>query len=404
MKQVNSTSNVAGWVGPWSMLSLAAILAVVGFVPAARGADSGKNVILIGWDGSQRNHVNEMIERKELPNLVALAKEGAMVATDVISGATDTKAGWTQILTGYAPEKTGVYSNGKYQPIPVGYTIFERVEKALGPDNVETRAMIGKKGHVDADGPTKIPYEKWLKREQKQKKIDKARPGLGNLAGGKVVEENGEKYVVTPGKPYYNTKDHMDMFVNGLTENQKVGEMALKNLEQCRDKRFLFFVHFAEPDHSGHQHGENSQEYSDALKSDDEWTGKIVAKLKELGIYDKTLVYVVVDHGFNEDQSGHGYAPYVFIATNDKQVTRKAAGREDIAPTVLERFGIDLANIEPPLDGFPLDKPAPDRFAPAEKPGATQKKPPGPSQRMRVSAKRPRQAPPGIRDNDICES
>jgi arylsulfatase A-like enzyme len=167
----------------------------------------------------------------------------------------------------------------------------------------------------------------------------------------------------------------MDMFVNGLIENQKVGEMALKNLEQCRDKRFLFFVHFAEPDHSGHQHGENSQEYSDALKSDDEWTGKIIAKLKELEIYSKTLVYVVVDHGFNESQSGHSYAPYVFIATNDKQVTRKAGGREDIAPTVLERFGIDLSKIEPPLDGFPLDKPAPDRFAPAEKPGVTQEKP-----------------------------
>jgi hypothetical protein len=375
MRRVNSTRNVAGWVIPMSALSVAAILALVGLVPAAQAADSGKNVILIGWDGSQRNHVNEMIERKELPNLVALAKEGAMVDIDVISGATDTKAGWTQILTGYAPEKTGVYSNGRYQPIPVGYTIFERVEKALGPDNVETRAMIGKKGHVDADGPTKVPYEEWLQREQKQKRIDKAKPGLGNLAGGQVVEENGKKYVATPGKPYYNTIDHMDMFVNGLVENEKVGEMALKNLEQCRDKRFLFFVHFAEPDHAGHQKGENSQEYSDALKSDDEWTGKIITKLKELGIYGKTLVYVVIDHGFNEGQSGHRYAPYVFIATNDKQVTRKAGAREDIAPTVLERFGIDLAKIEPPLDGIPLDKPAPDRFAPAEKPGATQNKP-----------------------------
>lgn len=358
-----------------SMLGVAVVLALAGLVCPAWAADSGKNVILIGWDGSQRNHVNEMIQRNELPNLVALAKEGTMVNIDVISGATDTKAGWTQILTGYAPEKSGVYSNSKYQPIPVGYTIFERVEKALGPDNVETRAMIGKKGHVDADAPTKVPYEQWLKREQKQKKIDKAKPGLGNLAGGKIVEENGEKFVVTPGKPYYNTKDHMDMFVNGLLENEKVGETALKNLEQCKDKRFLFFVHFAEPDHSGHQKGENSQEYSNALKSDDEWTGKIIAKLKELGIYGKTLVYVVVDHGFNEGQSGHSYAPYVFLATNDKQITRKAGVREDIAPTVLERFGIDLAKIEPPLDGIPLDKPAPERLAPAEKPGAPAAKP-----------------------------
>ena len=356
------------------VLTTVTILAVIGSVSVGRAADTGKNVILIGWDGAQRNHIKEMIERDELPNLVALAKEGSMVDIDVISGATDSKAGWTQILTGYAPEKTGVYSNGKFQPIPVGYTIFERVEKALGPDNVETRAMLGKKGHVDADGPTKVPYEKWLKREKRQKKVDKAKPGLGNLAGGKIVEENGQKYVVTPGKPYYNTKDHMDMFVNGLVENDKVGEMALKNLEECRDKRFLFFVHFAEPDHSGHKHGENSQEYSDALKSDDAWTGKVIAKLKELGIYDKTLIYVVVDHGFNEGGSGHSYAPYVFISTNDKQVTRKAGGREDISPTVLERFGIDLASIEPKLDGYPLDAPAPDRFAPAEKPGGNEKK------------------------------
>jgi hypothetical protein len=375
VNRMNRTGNVTKWITPWCVLSLIVVVALVGFVPVARAADSGKNVILIGWDGAQRNHVNEMIEKKELPNLVALAKEGAMVNIDVISGATDTKAGWTQILTGYVPEKTGVYSNGKYQPIPVGYTIFERVEKALGPANVETRAIIGKKGHVDADGPTKVPYEKWRQREQKQKKTDKAKPGLGNLAGGQIVEEDGQRFVVTPGKPYYHTKDHMDLFANGLIENQKVGEMALQSLDQCRDKRFLFFIHFAEPDHAGHQKGENSQEYSDALTSDDEWTGKIVSKLRELGIYEKTLVYVVVDHGFNEGQSGHRYAPYVFVATNDRQVTRKAGAREDIAPTVLERFGIDLAKIEPPLDGIPLDKPAPDRFAPAEKPGATQSKP-----------------------------
>jgi len=374
MKRLCSAGTIGGRIVHWHMLTMATILIVLGSISTTRADDTGKNVILIGWDGAQRNHVKEMIERNELPNLAALAREGTMVDIDVVSGATDTKAGWTQILTGYAPEKTGVYSNRKYQPIPIGYTIFERVEQALGPDNVETRAMIGKKGHVDADAPTKIPYEKWLKRETKQKKVDKAKPGLGNLAGGQIVEENGQKYVVTQGKPYYNTKDHMDMFVNGLSENEKVGEMALRNLEECKNKRFLFFVHFAEPDHLGHRNGENSQEYSDALKSDDEWTGKIITKLREFGIYDKTLIYVVVDHGFNEGQSGHSYAPYVFISTNDNQVTRKAGAREDIAPTVLKRFGIDLAQIDPKLDGIPLDEAAPDRFAPAEKPGGTENK------------------------------
>lgn len=71
------------------------------------------HVVLIGWDGCQRNPLKEMIERKEVPNLMALAQEGRLVDIDVTTGATDTKAGWTQILTGCAPEKTGIFSNAR---------------------------------------------------------------------------------------------------------------------------------------------------------------------------------------------------------------------------------------------------------------------------------------------------
>lgn len=71
-----------------------------------------------------------------------------------------------------------------------------------------------------------------------------------------------------------------------------------------------------------HGHGENPQEYTDAIKLDDEWTGKIIAKIKDLGLYEKTLIYIVEDHGFDEGKSGHGYAPFVFLATNDKNVNR----------------------------------------------------------------------------------
>jgi hypothetical protein len=349
--------------------ALAAVAVLLAPCPSPAAEPAAKNILLIGWDGAQRDHVKELLAKNELPTLAALAKEGAMVDIDVVTGATDTKAGWTQILTGYRPRTTGVFGNGRYQPIPVGYTIFERAEKFFDPENIETRAIIGKKGHVDAEGPTKVPFEQWQKRQQRQRRIDRQRPGLGNVPGGRVVEEDGKKFVMVPGKPYFNTKDHMDLFVNGLLENEKVGETALANLEECKDRRFLFFVHFAEPDHAGHRHGENSTEYSEAIQSDDAWTGKILAKLKEWGIYDKTLVYVVVDHGFNEGKSGHAYAPYVFLATNDKAVNRGGV-REDIAPTVLKRLGIDLAKIQPPLDGIPLDEAAPQRKAPKENPRA----------------------------------
>jgi arylsulfatase A-like enzyme len=106
----------------------------------------------------------------------------------------------------------------------------------------------------------------------------------------------------------------------------------------------------------GHKHGENSEEYNSALISNDYWTGRILRKLRELGLYEKTLVYVTADHGFDEDKKSHKNAPYVFLATNDKRVLRRGL-RHDIAPTIYDSLGIDTSDFEPPLDGTPLTKP-----------------------------------------------
>jgi predicted AlkP superfamily pyrophosphatase or phosphodiesterase len=124
-------------------------------------------------------------------------------------------------------------------------------------------------------------------------------------------------------------------------------------IEKFKDKRFFFFVHFAEVDHNGHRFGENSAEYTTALISCDSWTGKIMHKLEELKLAGNTLIYITADHGFDEGMTRHSNAPYVFLATNDKAV-RKNGLRVDITPTILAREGIDLSTINPPLNGKPL--------------------------------------------------
>lgn len=294
------------------------------------------NVVLIGWDGAGRQNIKEGLEAGELPTVARLAGEGRLVAID-ITRTTDTKAGWTQILTGYEPEKTGVFSNKRYQPIPGGYTIMERLERFLGPANVVTAAVIAKKVNMDADPPRLVP----LKKGQKAKH---------------VVTLDGNQYEAFPGKPYFNTRDGVDVFVNALHWDHAVGNRTLELLEEHRDERFFFFVHFGEVDRKGHMFGENSQRYRDAIKSADRWTGKIIEKLEELGIYERTLVYVTADHGFDEDGVKHFDAPYIWLATNDKTVTRRGL-REDIAPTIMSRYGMDLAKIKPAIDGHSLSKP-----------------------------------------------
>jgi len=335
------------------LMSLLAILVLtVVAAPMTLAEDHPQNVILFGWDGAQRDHVNECLARGELPNLQKLIDQGKYVEID-IEGKTDTKAGWAQILTGYYPEVTGVYSNGIYQPVPKDLSLFERLEKRFGPDDFVTVAVIGKRGHCGAiDPPKKIR----LDAEPGQGTEEPADPGAGTKPKGKIIEEDGVKYRFIPGSPYYNMYTALEVWEFGLSQDRKVGTRALELLEKYRDKPFFFFVHFAEVDQAGHKHGENSREYNDALISNDLWTGKIIDKVKQLGLGGKTQFYVTADHGFNEDKTGHSFAPHVFLATNNKNVSRNGR-RQDVAPTILEAFGFDVGTLEPPLDGISLTKP-----------------------------------------------
>lgn len=303
---------------PLLVLTITAVL-ILTLISQGRGAHM-RNAVLIGWDGAQRDHMKECLSRGELPNVAVLIKEGGIADID-ISEKTDTKAGWAQILTGYSARITGVYSNSKYGAIPRGYTIFERLENYFGAGNFATLAVISKLGNVGSDSPGK--------QSNKKKKAD------GNP------------------EPYYYTKDNMDLFKNGLGENQSVGKKTLEVLDQYRNKPFFLFVHFGDVDHQGHIYGENSKEYNEALISCDYWTGRIMEKLKELKLYDSTRIYVTADHGFDEGEKRHRSANQVFLVSNDKSVIHSGK-REDITPTILDRFGVDLSGIQPPLTGKSL--------------------------------------------------
>ena len=146
------------------LISIAIVIDLSTYCYGFGGYERPQNIILIGWDGAQRNHVDECLRRGELPNLRKLSTEGILVAIDILR-VTDTKAGWAQILTGYEPEVTGVFSNSDFKPIPKGYTVFERLESFFGPENFISAAIIGKKGNVGISPPKRFDLKK-LKKEK----------------------------------------------------------------------------------------------------------------------------------------------------------------------------------------------------------------------------------------------
>lgn len=289
----------------------------------ASAVTTKKNVILIGWDGVQRNHLFELLGKGVLPNLSSFVKGGALVNVTVSDHRTDTKAGWTQILTGYRWWRTGVFNNLYwFHSIPPGYSIPERVEQYFGKEHVSTGFITGKLGHMEAVNST------------------------GSAATGTYTHE----------AIYSNLPSQVDVVNVGDRNASLVGPMALQFLENNTSNHFFTFFHFSDPDSAGHNQlsgGENSVLYEEAIIRCDYWLGQILDKLNTLNLTKNSLVYVTADHGFDEGGYSHNNAPYVFLATNDKDVARDG-DQVDVAPTMY--FGLGMWNVtfNPELDGYPL--------------------------------------------------
>jgi predicted AlkP superfamily pyrophosphatase or phosphodiesterase len=278
------------------------------------------NVILMSWDGVHQDAIQELLAPAaigfgqrvptRLPNLKAIGAEGRLSREVIVTHATDTKAGHTQMLTGYEPEVTGVFSNVKFEEIPTGLTIFERAKARFG-DKIVTIMVKGKRNHIG---------------------IQKGLPFYN---------------AVRPDNPL-----HIDWVVEpevgGDDTAAWTGPKMLEALDKFGRRPFFAFFHFSDPDHMGHAHGEGSADYRKAILLCDTWLGKVVAKLKELGVYEKTRLYITADHGFNKGTTGHGYAPYVWLATNDPLILR-GGNQRDLVPTLLRRLGIDPLSVDPPF-------------------------------------------------------
>lgn len=304
-----------------------------------------QNVLLIGWDGTRRDRLKQLLADGRMPNLKSFLEDGQWLDTHISTGGTDTKAGWTQILTGYDPEITGVFNNWRrYRAIPAGYTLPERLKQAFGPDKIATVFLSGKTENLGTRGPHIIcgNCERGLRaQEAKWTRYSKVPPQRRE-----ILHFDAE--------PYHLSHEHIDYFENGLGVQDKTGAKVLEYIDKLRDRRFFLFVEFEEPDEEGHRYKEDSKEYSQALVGDDAWLGKIVRRLQELNLSDQTLIYIVTDHGFNPGENNHHMAPDTFFITNDSAVRRKTGDRKDVTPTILDRFGVDLSHIQPPLSGQSL--------------------------------------------------
>lgn len=327
------------------------------------------NVLIIGWDGAQWDEFNECYSKRKptcytgLPNIKELSGGGKRIFPNVIgNGETETMTGWPQILTGYNSGYTKIINKKIFQPVPKGGTLFEKLEKALGSNKITT-AYIGVRDTIVSSCTGETLRGRTNTGE-----------GEGEGEDVKTVTDYAAVAEIdTQGGPWCNMKTAIDLFINDPIGNSGTGEKALEALETYKNQRFIMFTLFADADDAGHKKGFNSVEYDKGLIDNDLWLGKLMEKLKNLGIDKMTYIYVISDHGWDvvkrasapadkQGADGHDNAPFGILATNDDSIIRPG-DRRDLTPTILKKYGAPLSedkqlNLEA-VNGYPLDAPLP---------------------------------------------
>ncbi len=314
-------------------------------------ADPPQNIVLIGWDGVRRERLHELLADGSLPNLSALIAEGGLTDTQITTGSTQTKPGWTEILTGRSADSLGIESNDVYGPIPKGDTVFEALKRRFH-GRIATIFIGGKDSNIGNRGPHEVcincihrmppdyAQDGWWSQEKISSNV-RTKCGLPM------------RWVRREGEPYFHTVQSLDLYKVNLGPADSVGPQALAALDRYRGSRFIAFFHFQDPDEQGHRHNDGSKEYADAIRLADRWLGLIRDRLKADGLSGRTAVFVTTDHGFDADERYHECAPDTFLATNVSRPLR-AGDRKDVTPTLLDAIGVDPAEVKPAMDGRSL--------------------------------------------------
>lgn len=271
------------------------------------------NVLLISIDTCRADHLSCYgYAQATTPNIDAVAGEG-VVFSKVLSPVPLTLPAHSSMLTGTIPPYHGVHFN---------------LDCQLGQSATTLAEIL--KGHGLATGAVVSAY---------------VMDSQFGLAQG------------------FDT--YYDRFGTGLdgTENKerKGGETsryAMDWLDGHRNVPFFLFLHYFDP-HTPYEPPEPfasrfpGNPYAGEIAYTDHCIGQVIGKLKELGLYDSTLIVIAGDHGEllgEHGESSHSYfiyegavkVPLIFKLPGQRQPKRieELVGLIDIVPTICGLLGI----------------------------------------------------------------
>jgi len=273
------------------------------------------NIILISIDTCRADHLSCYgYSRKTTPAIDAVAK-GGVLFEQVISPVPITLPAHCSMLTGTIPPDHGVHDN---------------VENKLDQSNVTLAEILKAEGF-----------------------------GTAAIVSTFVLDS---QFGLSQGFDTYN--DQFEVVRYTSSTNERLGgetsRVANEWLEEHKNEKFFLFLHYYDP-HDQYRPPEPFAStfadnlYAGEIAYTDHCIGQVVNKLKELKLYDSSLLIIAGDHGEMRGEHGeqeHTYfiyesaikVPLIFKLPGASHHSRKmtqTVGLIDIVPTVCSLLGID---------------------------------------------------------------
>jgi len=237
------------------------ILVAALFLPATLTAQAAParrpTVIVLGFDGFARRYLDE----DSVPTFHAVAKDGVTGDAMIPSFPSVTFPNFYTLATGLYPSHTGIVNNVFYDPA------FDTVFVFVRP--------IAREGRWWGGDPIWNTADRQGKRSATMFWVGSEAPVGGH-------------------QPTY-----WQLFDAKVPFDARVAQvLAWLDLPDST-RPDLIMAYFQEPDHTGHDKGPGSPEVRAAVLGVDSALAQLVAGLKQRGLYDKTNLVLVADHGMS---------------------------------------------------------------------------------------------------------
>ncbi|MFO0972636.1 MAG: alkaline phosphatase family protein [Phycisphaerae bacterium] len=237
-------------------------------------------------DGFGRRAFDAALRRGDLPQLrTHILDRGVTVRRAVAAIPTITYANSVTFLTGQVPGHHGINSNRWFDPTTGAFRDY---------------TTIGTYRRVDEDY-TSLTIHDLLTTE------DSYSVQAAQRRGCDYTIDN----IITAGINW------------GFRNYCGVDCLVAQNMSEVADRanrrgRWPSFIYFYLPgvDHEGHLHGTQSADYRHAIRNLDRQIGRICDALRDAGMYDRTNLALVADHGMVDIHADHVIDPGVILRTN----------------------------------------------------------------------------------------